>query len=508
MKLQCDNRRTGRLLGMGLAAAMMISCSMCSLAVRLSGVRESGAAITANRIAALQSGDGESLGTLPVPFVRTSGLNAKDSSKKLNDVYDKLVQSEQQKKQAAEQSSSTATVTETLPVDTTLSEQATTSTTQTTTTTVRSSAETVSTRPTQEEPAVSNGKQPFNFHDVSSIAPEMGQLADFVENLNPTSFSWDTSDYERKGYVKISLASSNGSVTLEVKPSEQPEEIIAPYTIDGEMTGSMNVTSLESMDWYKRNKNGGACICSVTWLRPEFTIAPVRGLGVGTGLADLTGGYLCVNGGGTTLYKASDVIQDENKLNELLASENAYTFVGGRLYTIDGYLDKYYNGTQSTYQFEDCDMVVQYGCNSVMDHNYTTGTWIIEYAIKNDVVVGITFMNKSYYKNNDVHGGATSSSTSSTESKSDTEETATSAVGATTSATTVQPESSAEKTALTDTAQKMESTTRQTEETRLGSGTRTSAHPEKTGETSGTVVGSAGTTAADQADDSSSEAGL
>ena len=33
-----------------------------------------------------------------------------------------------------------------------------------------------------------------------------------------------------------------------------------------------------------------------------------------------------------------------------------------------------------------------------MEHNYTTGSWIIEYAVKEDSVVGISFMNKSYYK--------------------------------------------------------------------------------------------------------------
>ena len=34
-----------------------------------------------------------------------------------------------------------------------------------------------------------------------------------------------------------------------------------------------------------------------------------------------------------------------------------------------------------------------------MDHNYTTGSWIIEYAVREDQVIGISFMNKSYYKN-------------------------------------------------------------------------------------------------------------
>ena len=33
-----------------------------------------------------------------------------------------------------------------------------------------------------------------------------------------------------------------------------------------------------------------------------------------------------------------------------------------------------------------------------MEHNYTTGSWIIEYAVKEDSVIGISFMNKSYYK--------------------------------------------------------------------------------------------------------------
>ena len=33
-----------------------------------------------------------------------------------------------------------------------------------------------------------------------------------------------------------------------------------------------------------------------------------------------------------------------------------------------------------------------------MEHNYTTGSWIIEYAVKEDTVTGISFLNKSYYK--------------------------------------------------------------------------------------------------------------
>ena len=103
-------------------------------------------------------------------------------------------------------------------------------------------------------------------------------------------------------------------------------------------------------------------------------------------------------------------VEDEAKLNKLLVSENAYTFVGGRLYTVESYLEKYYGGDGSAYAFEDCDMVVQYGCNSIMEHNDTTGAWLMEYAIQNDVVVGISFLNKSYYRTNVVQGGATSAS--------------------------------------------------------------------------------------------------
>ena len=125
---------------------------------------------------------------------------------------------------------------------------------------------------------------------------------------------------------------------------------------------------------------------------------PIRNIRIGSSLAQLTDSFLCVNGGATTLYRASDVIKDQNKLNSILAAENLYTFVGGRVYSIGSYLDKYYNGREHSFRFEDCDYVVQYGCNSIMEHNYTTGSWIIEYAVKEDSVIGISFLNKSYYR--------------------------------------------------------------------------------------------------------------
>ena len=243
----------------------------------------------------------------------------------------------------------------------------------------------------QETESVSNGMQPFNYNDVSSIAYDLSTLGDFVDHLLPEQISWDSSEFNSNGCVKITLDSEHGSTVLYVKPS-------GDIPSDTEESGSVSGDEIEDWQWLTENRSSGCNISSVTWLDSEFGIEPVREIGIGSTLAQLTDKYLCVNGGATTLYRASDVISEQNKLNSILAAENLYTFVGGKVYSIGSYLDKYYNGKEHTFIFEDCDYVVQYGCNSIMEHNYTTGSWIIEYAVKEDSVIGISFMNKSYYK--------------------------------------------------------------------------------------------------------------
>lgn len=242
----------------------------------------------------------------------------------------------------------------------------------------------------EETESVSNGKQPFNYNDVSSIADDMSTLGDFVDRLTPDQIIWDASEYGESECVKVTLESSHGSAVLFVKPKD---DIFPGVEISGRVSGD----EINSWEWLKENRSSGCNISSVIWLDSEFGISPVRDTGIGSTLAQLTDMYLCVNGGATTLYRASDVIEDQNKLNAILAAENLYTFVGGRVYSIGSYLDKYYNGKEHTFRFEDCDYIVQYSCNSIMEHNYTTGSWIIEYAVKEDTVVGIIFMNKSYY---------------------------------------------------------------------------------------------------------------
>lgn len=245
---------------------------------------------------------------------------------------------------------------------------------------------------TEETESISNHMLPFNYNDVSSVGDRLSTLEDFVNNLHPEKISWDLSEYDDNGCVKITLDSAHGSSVLYVKPS-------GSIPSESEKSGSVSGDQIDSWQWWKDNQTSGCNISSVTWLDNELGIAPVRDIGIGSTLAHLTDRYLCVNGGATTLYRASDVITDQNKLNAILSAENLYTFVGGRVYSIGSYLDKYYHGKEHTFRFEDCDYVVQYGCNSIMEHNYTTGSWIIEYAVKEDIVTGISFMNKSYYKN-------------------------------------------------------------------------------------------------------------
>lgn len=461
MKLALNNRLAGRIIGVSMAAAVTVSSTVASQLLR---IREKNTSVTASSSVpqSAKSAQNAESKTVIIPFDDSIGDDVndtlKDDSGKLYEFYSKIAKSEKGKKGRGigdtHDTPDTETTEATLPSPTDVTE--TTTTTQTTTQTTSASTEAVTetnTTEAQPEQTVSNGKSPFNYSDVSSIAVNMNQLDDFVDKLAPTSFSWDTSGYAEHGCVQITLDSSYGSVTLDVKPIEQEGETIEPYTINGEIGGTVNAGAFIDSDWYRQNKDCGCGIRSVTWLRAGFAIKPVRGISVGTGLAELTDHYLCVNGGATTLYKAADVITNEEKLNTLLASENAYTFVGGRLYTINGYLDKYYSGRANSYQFADCDMVVQYGCNSIVDHNYISGSWIIEYAIKDDSVAGITFMNKSYYKKREVRGGATSSSTGTTGSAIGREEVTTTTSAATTAAettVTTSAESAAASTSATE----------------------------------------------------------
>ena len=251
--------------------------------------------------------------------------------------------------------------------------------------------------------------QPFNYNDVSSIADDINTFGDFVDKLTPSLISWDGSEYNDNGCVRVILESVHGIVVLDVKP-------ISGALSDDEQIGSISGNKITDWNWLGENRNAGCNISSVTWIDASFGIDPVRGIEIGSTLAKLTDTFLCVNGGATTLYRASDVIEDQNKLNSILAAENLYTFVGGRVYSIGSFLDKYYNGKEHTFRFEDCDYVVQYGCNSIIEHNYTTGSWIIEYAVKEDVVIGISFMNKSYYKNEQKTAISTNISSSGSES--------------------------------------------------------------------------------------------
>jgi hypothetical protein len=277
---------------------------------------------------------------------------------------------------------------------------------------------------TEESPRVSNGMKPFNYNDVSSVASEMKTLGDFAEKVSPSSLSWNTEEYAENGCVRITLQAESGMAVLDVRPVTPEEK--TEYLIDGEKSGSVKGDQLGEWEWFEQNSSAGCNISSVTWILPDFGVRPVRGIDIGSGLAEVTDNYLCVNGGATTLYKASDVISDQNKLNAILTDENQYTFVGGRVYSIGSYLDKYYNGKEHSFLFEDCDYIVQYGCNSIMEHNYTTGSWIIEYAVKEDVVIGISFMNKSYYKNeprpivstNSASGSESGANTARTEASS------------------------------------------------------------------------------------------
>ncbi len=406
--------------GLCTAVAMMISMSAISMAIRIMPCSRS-----------LVADSGAKAGN-PVPSeIKEITVNEPaeiewEDAEKLNRTYNackKAISSRRKKKKKSTAAASEAEIT--------VREEEMTSTTATTTapseehTTVTTtmpsqSATTAMTMPTTEagnhdeaSRSVSNGQKPFNYNDVSSIAAEMETLSDFVRKVSPTSIGWNTDEYNEKGCVRITLTSEYGYAVLDVKPVTAGSD---PYLIDGEKSGSVSGSNVSDWQWYIDNKEAGCNISSVVWTSADFGIKPVRNVTIGSTLAALTDHYLCVNGGATTLYKASDVIKDQNKLNAILSDENIYTFVGGRVYSIGSYLDKYYHGKEHTFLFEDCDYIVQYGCNSIMEHNYTTGSWIIEYAVKEDIVTGISFMNKSYYKNASKPIVSTNNSSSASES--------------------------------------------------------------------------------------------
>lgn len=398
MKFELNDRLIGRIIGISMAAAVAVTVSMASEILNIKDINT----INENDLALAENNYSKTGATTIINFADAYN-NSNEDTGKLHDIYNELVKSESKKNDA------TGTTPKQVTASTTASQ-----TIITTTTDISSKKSESEPTSAKTAPAVSNNKREFNYDDVSLIAADLKTLQNFVEELNPTSFCWDTSDYEKYGYVKISLISAYGNVTLDVKPVNEYTNNM-PYLIDNEISGSVSGSSITEWDWYNQNKNGGCNICSVTWLAEEFAIEPVRDIKLGTKLADLTDSYLCVNGGATTLYKASDVVTDQIKLNELLLVENAYTFVGGRVYDIHSYIEKYYEDKVNSYRFADSDFVVQYGCNSIMNSNYTTGSWIIEYAIKDDVVVGITFMNKSYYESASIdQNNDTVSTTSST----------------------------------------------------------------------------------------------
>lgn len=398
-KFELNNAWAGRIIGIGMAAAVAVTVA---IAAGILDIKNNTSAISNDSSAmAEKSENAGDYNTTVVPFSERSVNDFTSDGDTVKSVYDELRSSEHSTTASTTTTTAAAAITTTTTTTTNSAKDSTTTTasaSETVITTTTSAADNTeaTTAATAAQAVISNGKREFNYEDVSGIAANLRTLEDFVTELNPTSFTWDATEYVLSGYVRISLISGYGIVTLDVKPI-LPVAGYGELSAENEATGSRSSSSIVNWEWYQNNKEAGCNICSVTWLAEEFAISPVRNAGIGTSMADVIGSYLCVNGGATTLYKASDVITDQNKLNMLLAGENAYTFVGGRVCSIDSYLETYYHGKERSYRFADCDSVIQYGCNSVMDYDYITGSWIIEYAIKDDVVKGITFMNKSYY---------------------------------------------------------------------------------------------------------------
>lgn len=390
--------------GLCLAISMLTALSIVSL----SSMRHGGRSLTADNGAKVYNPSDSAVTEITVAEPVELGFDDSEVVKRAYKEYKKNFDAKEKKKDKDEDT--------VIQEDTQSTTSATSSTgdeqtTVTTTVTSQTSSTTAANRDPEQSDTerVSNNMQPFNYNDVSSIADDLSTLGDFVDKLSPSSVSWDCSEFSDNGCIKVTLESNLGSVTLHVKPlTEDFSEI--------EQSGSINSDEIINFQWLDENRGAGCNISSVTWTDATFGIVPVRKIGIGATLAQLTDGYLCVNGGATTLYRASDVIKDQNKLNSILAAENLYTFVGGRVYSIGSYLDKYYNGKEHTFKFEDCDYIVQYGCNSIMEHNYTTGSWIIEYAVREDSVVGISFMNKSYYRTEQKTAVSTNISSSGSES--------------------------------------------------------------------------------------------
>ena len=412
MKFELNDNLMGKIIGISVAAAMAVTVA---IGAEIINIRENTKAIDRNDSTMAENNSDFNTGnTTIIPFDDNAEDNngSYQSSNKLKEIYDELVRSELLEGKSVTEAQNTTSATTASTTSTTASSAVSSETVITTT----AAAETTATAPAQTEPAISNGQREFNYDDVSAIAADLKTLRDFVEELNPTSFCWDASEYAVNGYVKVSLLSAYGNVTLDVKPllpfdGEQ-------YTIEGQVTGGMNSSSITEWDWYVQNKESGCSICSVTWFKEEFAIAPERDIRIGDSITDVTENYLCVNGGANTLYEATDVLTDQTKLNALLASENAYTFIGGRIYSTESYIEKYYSDKENAYRFADSDCIIQYGCNSIMDHNYTAGSWIIEYAIKDDQVIGMTFMNKSYYEQAEEETPGEEDTASTTSSKS------------------------------------------------------------------------------------------
>ena len=106
-------------------------------------------------------------------------------------------------------------------------------------------------------------------------------------------------------------------MTLDVKPLHAEN---APYTIDGQTSGGENATSVTEWDWFAQNKEAGCNIASVCWKSSRFAIAPVRGLGVGSSLTEVTDSYLCVHV--RDMHHVSELVKYEmHSLRQLLPTE-------------------------------------------------------------------------------------------------------------------------------------------------------------------------------------------
>lgn len=405
--LTSDKRRICRTAGLCLAVSMMTALSSFALC---GGGKCGGRTFTADNTAKLS---GHSQPSFHEITVSEPAIHLSDDSEKNEKAYEKLIREQKKEKKPAAAATDSAGETQSTTSTSAGEEPGTTASAATVSSQTAPSE--VSSYESEEEEgaAVSNGMTPFNYNDVSSVASELNTMGNFAETIQPSSISWNAEQFAENGCVSVTMDSPHGTVVLDVKPLDAavPESGVS---------GVVNGSDIADWDWLTANKDAGCNISTVLWKDADFAIPPVRGIAVGASLAGLTDSFLCVNGGANTLYKASDVIDDQTKLNAILAAENLYTFVGGRVYSIGSYLDKYHSysgGISYDLLFEDCDYVVQYGCNSIMEHNCTTGSWIIEYAVKEDKVICVCFMNKSYY--NDEQKTAISTNISSSGSESE-----------------------------------------------------------------------------------------